>query len=57
MKTNTKPQILAVFLAATVNGVAQPITTTQPANQTVNQGFSATQAARKTVIQNPIQRC
>ncbi|MEK7676247.1 MAG: hypothetical protein AAB676_10495 [Verrucomicrobiota bacterium] len=42
MKTNAKLLISAVFMAATLNSLGQPSLTVQPANQTANQGFSAT---------------
>src|SRR5262245_40678003 len=54
MKTNTKPQILAAFLVASISGVAQPIITTQPANQPVNQGFNATFRTVATTTSPPL---
>ena len=42
MKTNANLVITAVFMAATLSTFSQPSLTVQPANQTANQGFSAT---------------
>src|SRR5215831_11021506 len=54
MKTNTKSQIWIAFLTVTLSAFAQPRITTQPTNQTVNQGFSATFRSAATTTLPPL---